>query len=139
MYIEKCYFQCVTTSYLHGWNSNYTGPVHGGYAGVSGTRAVDLAAPGLQVTAVRTCCAGGSWGNGAQTVQLRVADAAAKGKGSSKVLYAGSDSWCSTPQDWVPVPPGYRFAGVKTQTKAGSADNYVHRIAFVFASIKPKS
>ncbi|KAG2427100.1 hypothetical protein HXX76_012611 [Chlamydomonas incerta] len=121
------------TSYLHGWSSNFTGPLHGGYAGGSGATSVDLAdrRGGNKIVAVRTCCAGGSWGNGAQTVQFKTA--------RGKVLYAGSSTVCSTPQEWVPVPVGYRFAGVRTQTKAGSSENYVHRIAFVVASIKPKT
>eukprot|EP00198_Chlamydomonas_reinhardtii_P014006 XP_001703343.1 predicted protein [Chlamydomonas reinhardtii] len=101
------------------------GALHGDSSSSVGAEYLVSNVDGLDIMAVRACCAGSSgWGNAAQTLQLQLSN--------GTILYVGSSTLCTSGQSWVPVPAGHWFAGIQTQSQP-SPDNYVHRVAFLFA------
>ncbi|PNW85007.1 hypothetical protein CHLRE_03g167712v5 [Chlamydomonas reinhardtii] len=102
------------------------GALHGDSSSSVGAEYLVSNVDGLDIMAVRACCAGSSgWGNAAQTLQLQLSN--------GTILYVGSSTLCTSGQSWVPVPAGHWFAGIQTQSQP-SPDNYVHRVAFLFAA-----
>ncbi|KXZ48977.1 hypothetical protein GPECTOR_24g267 [Gonium pectorale] len=126
---------------VHG---GYSSPYHIGMTSTDVSSAWSLTAPD-RITAVSACCRDGSKPDpdhlspGAladgpvQRLRLRRAD--------GSVLLIGSPQGpelCDVPQEWVAVPAGQLLAGfVSKSNSPASGSNWIHRIAYVFAGLRP--
>ncbi|GIM01097.1 hypothetical protein Vretimale_5941 [Volvox reticuliferus] len=124
---------------MYDCNGQYQGATHGGYATNSTTVVLDLSSQlsdhsssRLLITKFTTCCAGknSTWANAAQRIVMLRADGTQLNIGK----------WCTVPQPWIDVPPGYTFGGLVTQSPAAADErsNWVHRLGFVAVRYRPE-